>query len=257
MEKRIFWRTFLFGFLYCRGTFSSTNFLRSSSSSSDELCVIPRYVVKEVFIMNVLSTVDVSCPYLYGTTGSQSPCPWKMGTVFGHLRAAGKFLWSGSHDESAMTPARGSGKVSAAYSASAPPCEKPPMIIRPAEMPSLISPAMSLCTFAVAARIPSSSCGPDTSRVLRSNHDGILKPALRVTGIVGAVGHITFILGVRIPAIAVAQPCPVSPRPCRKINVAVCLAVAAITTGATDIFLELLKLSAFWTLGKYWEMHNK
>uniref|UniRef100_A0A224XQ02 Uncharacterized protein n=1 Tax=Panstrongylus lignarius TaxID=156445 RepID=A0A224XQ02_9HEMI len=84
--------------------------------------------------------------------------------------------------------------------------------------------------------IPASSSLADASRDLKSNQDGILNPLLSVTGIVGAVGQITFAKGGRIALIALAHPCPVSPKPCKNIIVAVCFAVAAMTTGDVDMF---------------------
>lgn len=55
--------------------------------------------------------------------------------------------------------------------------------------------------------IPSVSSGPDESNVNKSNQLGIRKPAFKVTGIVLAVGHITFTNGCRISPIALAHPC--------------------------------------------------
>lgn len=40
--------------------------------------------------------------------------------------------------------------------------------------------------------LPCSSSGPDSSNDFKSNQLGIRKPELSETGIVGAVGHITF-----------------------------------------------------------------
>ena len=48
------------------------------------------------------------------------------------------------------------------------------------------------------------------------------KPELRVTAILFAVGQTTFTWGGRMAAMDEAQPWPVSPRPCRKMRVAVC-----------------------------------
>ena len=56
-------------------------------------------------------------------------------------------------------------------------------------------------------------------------------PELRVTGIVGAVGQTIRKLSDRISASDDAQPCPVSPRPWRKISVPVCFPRADTTTG--------------------------
>ena len=56
-------------------------------------------------------------------------------------------------------------------------------------------------------------------------------PELRVTGIVGAVGHTIRMLSERISASDDAQPWPVSPSPWRKISVPVCLPRADTTTG--------------------------
>ena len=83
--------------------------------------------------------------------------------------------------------------------------------------------------------MPASSSAPLGSRLMRSNHAGIWKPELSVTGIVGAVGQMIFMFVGRISARVDAQPCPVSPRPWRKIRVAVCLPEAEITTGAADM----------------------
>ena len=56
-------------------------------------------------------------------------------------------------------------------------------------------------------------------------------PEFKVTGIVGAVGQTIFTWEGRTSAKEEAQPCPVSPRPCMKIRVAVCLPLAETTTG--------------------------
>lgn len=69
-----------------------------------------------------------------------------------------------------------------------------------------------------------------------------------MTGIVLAVGQITFMSGVLIMPIVVAHPCPVSPSPCRKISVDVCFAADWIITGAAAIvsgFSDRWKLAAF------------
>lgn len=58
----------------------------------------------------------------------------------------------------------------------------------------------------VALNIPSSSSEAVASKLLKSNHEGILNPALRVTGIVAAVGQITLTCGPLIEAIVLAQP---------------------------------------------------
>lgn len=82
-----------------------------------------------------------------------------------------------------------------------------------------------------------SSSGPEASSVFKSNQLGILKPELRVTGIVGAVGQTTFTWAGFMAAIALAHPWlqskqlikshiggylikayPVSPNPWRKIS---------------------------------------
>lgn len=65
---------------------------------------------------------------------------------------------------------------------------------------------MSSCIRDVALTMPSSSSGAVASRVLKSNHDGMRNPALRVTGIVDAVGQITLTCGPLISAIDLAQP---------------------------------------------------
>lgn len=68
------------------------------------------------------------------------------------------------------------------------------------------SSAINPWTRLVALTMPSSSSGAVASNVLRSNHDGMRNPALRVTGIVEAVGHITLTWGPLIAAIVLAQP---------------------------------------------------
>lgn len=211
------------------------NFLISSSSASDEECDKPLYDWNCEFFMNVFSTLDDNWPNLYGTTGSQSPWHWRMGTVFGHFKEPGKFLCIGNQQDRAITPAKGSAKVSAAYSARAPPCENPPNIMRLAEIPACISLRIISWTFFVAFLMPSSSSGPPMSNVFRSNQDGIRNPAFRVTGIVGAVGQMTFMSGVRIMPMVVAHPWPVSPNPWRKMSVEVCLAADWMITGAAAI----------------------
>ena len=70
---------------------------------------------------------------------------------------------------------------------------------------------------------------------------GILKPWFRVTGMIGAVGQITFMLAGLIVFRAPAQPTPVSPRPWRKMRVAVWRWVALIMTGGTEAILKLNK----------------
>lgn len=55
---------------------------------------------------------------------------------------------------------------------------------------------------------------------------------------VGAVGHtILKWLGLLCARVE-AQPCPVSPRPCKKMSVAVCLPLALITTRSDMADLE-------------------
>lgn len=56
-------------------------------------------------------------------------------------------------------------------------------------------------------------------------------PELRVTGMTGAVGQTTLTWLGRISARLEAHPWPVSPRPCMKIKVAVCLLLAGTVAG--------------------------
>ena len=51
---------------------------------------------------------------------------------------------------------------------------------------------------------------------------------------VGAVGQMIFMLVGLISARVDAHPCPVSPKPWRKMRVAVCLPEAEITTGEEE-----------------------
>ncbi|CAG2107486.1 unnamed protein product [Medioppia subpectinata] len=74
-------------------------------------------------------------------------------------------------------------KVRPAYSASAPPCEKPPNTIRLAAIPDLSSFAINSWTRTVALLMPSSSTRASDSSEKRSNHEGIGKPPFRDTGI--------------------------------------------------------------------------
>lgn len=59
----------------------------------------------------------------------------------------------------------------------------------------------------IYTNIPSSSSGPDSSNDFKSNQLGIRKPAFKVTGIVGAVGHITLTCGSLKAPMALAHPC--------------------------------------------------
>lgn len=128
------------------------------------------------------------------------------GIESGEILSPGNCLCNGNQQDSDITPPKGFGNVRAEYRAKAPPCENPPTIIRSDSMPALISLLISVCRFCDALRMPSASSGPEMSKVFRSNHDGIWKPAFNVTGIVGAVGHMTFICGGRILPIAELQP---------------------------------------------------
>ncbi len=65
-------------------------------------------------------------------------------------------------------------------------------------------------------------------------------PEFRVTGVVGAVGQTILTFGGLISASVEAQPCPVSPRPCKKMSVAVCWPLAAITTCCLSLLLLLM-----------------
>uniref|UniRef100_A0A182U320 Uncharacterized protein n=1 Tax=Anopheles melas TaxID=34690 RepID=A0A182U320_9DIPT len=142
-----------------------------------------------------------------GSTPPTLPTPRTLtGTVSGHFRTLGKLLCSGSQQDRAITPASGSANVRPAYSASAPPCENPPSMIRFDKMPAFISLWISSCTYRVAFLMPSSSSGSLIEMDFRSNHEFSRKPPFIVTGMFGAVGQITFMSGVRSAPIDVAHP---------------------------------------------------
>ena len=63
-----------------------------------------------------------------------------------------------------------------------------------------------------------------------SYHPVILTPPLSVIGMVGAVGKIHFTPSNGICDATSAQPCPVSPRPCRKMHAAVALPPSGAST---------------------------
>ena len=214
------------------------NFFMSRISSSEEVCIIPLYVLNSVCDMNCFRKEAVIWPHLYGTIGSQSPWHCSNGVFLLPLASAGNFWCIGSQADKTNTPAKGSGNVRALYMARAPPWLKPPRTIRFVDIPAATSSAIKECTISAALRMPSSSSGPLGSIDLKSNQEGILNPAFSVTGIVGAVGQITLICGARTSPIKLAQPCPVSPNPWKNISVAVCLAVAAITTGLTVVIIR-------------------
>lgn len=119
----------------------------------------------------------------------------------------GNCLCNGNQQLRATTPANGLLNVRAEYKAKAPPCENPPKTIRSAGTPFSISVLIILCIFTEAALMPSSSSGPEISKVFKSNHDGIRKPAFKETGCVGAVGQTTFMQLGRMAAKALLQPC--------------------------------------------------
>ena len=56
-------------------------------------------------------------------------------------------------------------------------------------------------------------------------------PEFSVTGMIGAVGQTTFKCEGLTSAKLDAHPWPVSPNPCKNINVAVCFPLADTTTG--------------------------
>ncbi len=122
--------------------------------------------------------------------------------------------------------------------------------------------------------IPLSSSTPLGSRDIRSNQAGIWKPKkkksvlnfkkisksgvkpyigriwslmqpglpeLRVTGMVAAVGQTILTWDSRTSAKVEAQPWPVSPNPCKKIRVAVCLPLADTMTGGLILVEVALK----------------
>lgn len=60
------------------GKVLSRNALISFNSASEELCVRPWYATNSMFFINVFKNEVVICPHLNGTTGSQSPCAWKI-----------------------------------------------------------------------------------------------------------------------------------------------------------------------------------
>ena len=76
--------------------------------------------------------------------------------------------------------------------------------------PELISASIRLRMYSAAALIPASSSGPLGLRVLRSNQDGIWKPELRVTGILLALGQMSFTPGGLMEDRVLAHPWPVS-----------------------------------------------
>ena len=80
------------------------------------------------------------------------------------------------------------------------------------------------------------------SREVMSNQPGILKPRLRVMGMTGAVGQMTLRWSGLMVLSRLAQPCPVSPSPCRKIMEAVCLIRGLRITG----FREDLIMVSVW-----------
>ena len=69
-------------------------------------------------------------------------------------------------------------------------------------------------------------------RVLLLKANNLCIPELRVTGMVFAVGQTILTWLCLTSAKVDAQPWPVSPNPCKKINVAVCLPLGETTTGA-------------------------
>lgn len=108
----------------------------------------------------------------------------------------------------------------------APPWLNPPRTMLSSGMPASTSSWMSLSTALSVAWIPalSSSRATDRSKLLTSNHPGMTWPPFTVMGISGACGrtHLTCAsCGHSILATG-SQPCPLSPRPCRKMTVALC-----------------------------------
>uniref|UniRef100_A0A915HMM7 Uncharacterized protein n=1 Tax=Romanomermis culicivorax TaxID=13658 RepID=A0A915HMM7_ROMCU len=199
------------------------------------------HLVKTVgdVILSYYRIIVVVLPYCY-TSGASLVT--YMDHSFHQSLTPGKLSCKGSQQLKANTPAKGLSNVKALYNAKPPPCEKPPIMTRLLGMPDLISSSIRLCTakktkfklinfsknenispLLVALFIPSLSSGALRLRPLISNQDGICMPIFNVTGMVGE----------RICWKTGAHPCPVSPKPCIKITVAVWRAVAAITTGET------------------------
>ena len=78
------------------------------------------------------------------------------------------------------------------------------------DSPELISASIRDKIYSAAALIPASSSGPFGLRVLRSNQDGIWKPELRVTGILLALGQMSFTPAGLTEDRVLAHPWPVS-----------------------------------------------
>jgi len=103
-------------------------------------------------------------------------------------------------------------------------------------MPDLISDSMSSNTESAEALTPSISVSSSRlSRDSMSNQAGIRNPRFSVIGITGAVGQITLTWSGRRVLSIPAQPCPVSPSPCRNTMDAVCLIRGFKITGRSDI----------------------
>lgn len=54
-------------------------YIKKFSTSSQDACIIPLYVLNSVCVINCLRTDAVNWPHLYGTIGSQSPWHWSNG----------------------------------------------------------------------------------------------------------------------------------------------------------------------------------
>ena len=80
------------------------------------------------------------------------------------------------------------------------------------ETPELTSASIRDKMYSAATLIPASSSGPLGLRVFRSNHEGIWKPELRVTGILLALGQMSFTPAGVTEERVFAQPWPVSLR---------------------------------------------
>ena len=110
-------------------------------------------------------------------------------------------------------------------------------------IPEFISATIRDSMYSAAFFIPASSSGPFGLRDLRSNQEGMVNPELRVTGILLALGQMSFRPGGLMEERVLAQPWPESPRPWRKMREAVCWEVGWTRTGSGQLVMVLDLLS--------------
>jgi len=173
------------------------------------------------------SVASVALPRLTSSTGSASPCARKnaMSLAADDTRARPPRYSSrmGKYDESETTPpmATPSSACTAHVSATAPPCEKPPRMMRFAGTPSRRSRrTMPLMYSADATMLSRSSHMFAGSSVFMSYHAGSGRPKLIVTGRVGATGKIHCTLLKGESSNMLSMPFAAPPSPCSKITTA-------------------------------------